>query len=264
MKTSEEQEEKKKCTRCKVNLPISHFVKKRNGEYCKQCIQCNENRKGYYRNLPLEKKTEYKENRDMGKAKRANKEYYERNREEINSKRREKGKEVYAKNREKESARHKNRNLNPEYKQKKKESAHKRYLENRESINAKVKAYREVHKEDVKERIRKWKRNRYHQNSEFKIMCVVRSRMCEILKRKKTKKTVEYLGCTIEEFKAHIQQQFKEGMTWENHGQWHIDHIIPLKYQNPSIEEVIERLYYRNTQPLWANENIQKSNKYIG
>jgi hypothetical protein len=49
-------------------------------------------------------------------------------------------------------------------------------------------------------------------------------------------------------------------MTWDNYGEWHIDHITPLKYNNPSLEEVIERLHYTNTQPLWAEENLSKGN----
>ena len=53
-------------------------------------------------------------------------------------------------------------------------------------------------------------------------------------------------------------------MTWETHGDWHIDHITPLKYNNPTIEEVMERLHWTNTQPLWASENISKSNRFIG
>ena len=53
-------------------------------------------------------------------------------------------------------------------------------------------------------------------------------------------------------------------MTWENYGEWEIDHIIPIKYQKPSIEEVIERLNYTNTQPLWASKNRSKGNRYIG
>jgi 5-methylcytosine-specific restriction endonuclease McrA len=84
------------------------------------------------------------------------------------------------------------------------------------------------------------------------------------LKRNKTQKSVDYLGCSIQEFKQHIEVQFKEGMTWENHGKWHIDHIIPLKYNNPSIEEIMERLHYKNTQPLWARENRVKGNRFIG
>jgi hypothetical protein len=84
------------------------------------------------------------------------------------------------------------------------------------------------------------------------------------LKSDKSKHSIEYLGCNIEEFKEHIENQFIEGMTWENHGEWHIDHIIPIKYENPSLEEVIERLHWKNTQPLWASDNIAKGNRFIG
>jgi len=84
------------------------------------------------------------------------------------------------------------------------------------------------------------------------------------LKADKSKKSIEYLGCPIDEFKQHIEKQFQEGMTWDNHGKWHIDHLVPLKYNNPTIEEVIERLHYTNTQPLWASENISKGNRFIG
>jgi hypothetical protein len=83
------------------------------------------------------------------------------------------------------------------------------------------------------------------------------------LKTHKSKRTIEYLGCTIDDFKEHIAKQFKEGMTWENHGEWHIDHKIPLKYGNPTLQDTIARLYYKNTQPLWAKENIAKGNRYI-
>ena len=74
----------------------------------------------------------------------------------------------------------------------------------------------------------------------------------------RVKKSIKYLGCTISDFKKHIEAKFKEGMTWKNHGKWHIDHIIPIRYKNPSLEEVAKRLHYTNTQPLWASENIAK------
>ena len=85
----------------------------------------------------------------------------------------------------------------------------------------------------------------------------------------KSKRSKEYLGCTIEQFRTYLEKQFKDGQTWENHGKvWHIDHIIPLKYKdgglNPTLEETVKRLHYTNTQPLWAKENISKGNKYIG
>lgn len=88
--------------------------------------------------------------------------------------------------------------------------------------------------------------------------------MRHALQSDKTERSIEYLGCTIEEFKEHITKQFKEGMDWNNYGEWEIDHIIPIKYNEPTLEEVIERLHYTNTQPLWKPENAAKGNRYIG
>ena len=96
---------------------------------------------------------------------------------------------------------------------------------------------------------------------------IVRNRTYDALKHNKEMHSTEYLGCTIEEFREHIELQFKEGMTWSNHGDWHIDHKIPIAYKQdgvaPTIEEVAKRLHYTNTQPLWASENMSKCNRYI-
>jgi len=62
---------------------------------------------------------------------------------------------------------------------------------------------------------------------------------------------------------AHIEGEFKEGMTWENYGEWHIDHIKPLGVKGLTEEEIIERLEFTNTQPLWAFDNISKGNKEL-
>jgi len=96
------------------------------------------------------------------------------------------------------------------------------------------------------------------------LSAIVRTAVYNALKQEKNIKSVEYLGCTISEFKQHIEVQFKEGMSWDNHGEWHIDHITPLKFENPSLEQVIERLHYTNTQPLWATENMSKGNRFAG
>ncbi len=53
-------------------------------------------------------------------------------------------------------------------------------------------------------------------------------------------------------------------MTWDNYGKWEIDHFIPLKFETPTLEEIVERLHYKNTQPLWKEENMKKGNRYIG
>jgi hypothetical protein len=93
---------------------------------------------------------------------------------------------------------------------------------------------------------------------------IVRGRIYKSLKNNKELSSQNYLGCNIEELKIHIENQFLEGMSWENYGEWHIDHITPLKYQNPTLEESIERLHFSNTQPLWATDNMSKGNRFIG
>ena len=74
--------------------------------------------------------------------------------------------------------------------------------------------------------------------------------------------STEYLGCNIETFKKHIEQQFTEGMSWGNYGDRHIDHKTPLKYNKPLLE-VVQGLHYTNTQPVWASENMSKGHRYI-
>ena len=87
---------------------------------------------------------------------------------------------------------------------------------------------------------------------------VVRGRAYSALKNDKQMNSAEYLGCNIETFKQHIEQQFTDRMLWENYGEWHIDHKIPLKYSKSSLEDVAQRLHYTNTQPIWASENMSK------
>lgn len=92
---------------------------------------------------------------------------------------------------------------------------------------------------------------------------IVRQRVIRSLDSNKTMSSKEYLGCTIDEYKAHIESQFKDGMTWENYGEWEIDHTVPIKFDEPTIEEVIERLHYSNTAPMWKEDNATKGNRYI-
>ena len=91
---------------------------------------------------------------------------------------------------------------------------------------------------------------------------VVASRVYAAIKSdSQSTKTLEHLGCDIGAFKRHIELQFEEGMNWDNYGKWHIDHVVAIKYGDPTLEDVIERLHWTNTQPLWAADNIAKGNR---
>ena len=83
-------------------------------------------------------------------------------------------------------------------------------------------------------------------------------------KYRKSGSTEQLLGCSFEEYKNYIQSKFKDGMTWDNRSEWHIDHIRPIASFDLSIPKEQKSCFnYLNTQPLWASENHRKSSKYI-
>jgi hypothetical protein len=77
---------------------------------------------------------------------------------------------------------------------------------------------------------------------------------------KKSQSTEEILGCTIGEFRKYIESQFKKGMGWHNRDQWHIDHIVPMSSAKTE-EDIIALNHHTNLRPIWASENLRKSNK---
>lgn len=97
----------------------------------------------------------------------------------------------------------------------------------------------------------------------FKLLNIFRSRITVAIKTgKKSTSTIELLGCPLSVAKSHIESQFKEGMSWENHGEWHIDHIKPCaSYDLTLAEEQKKCFHYTNLQPLWAADNLAKSDK---
>jgi len=75
------------------------------------------------------------------------------------------------------------------------------------------------------------------------------------------------LGYTVSELKTHLESKFKDGMTWENYGQWHIDHVRPeswFSYDKIGDDDFKKCWSLENLQPMWAKDNIDKSNKYEG
>ena len=80
--------------------------------------------------------------------------------------------------------------------------------------------------------------------------------------------TTEFLGCGKETHYKHIETQFalpgNEGMSWARIGEIEIDHRIPIKFGNPTLEGKVARLHYLNCQPMWHQENKTKGDRYIG
>ncbi len=136
---------------------------------------------------------------------------------------------------------------------------------------------KEYHKEyrksdEHKETQRKYRKSVEHKESQknrrttdplYRLSCDIRSLIRGSMKRggfKKSSKTAEMLGCSFEFFKQYIENQFTEGMTWENHGKWHYDHIYPVAKRRDEAH-LIELNHYSNFQPLWAEDNLTKGAK---
>lgn len=77
------------------------------------------------------------------------------------------------------------------------------------------------------------------------------------------KSTRELVGCSWRELKAHIESMFKDGMNWDNRSSWHIDHIKPCAlFDLTKTDEQRKCFHFTNLQPLWAAENLRKSDTY--
>lgn len=142
----------------------------------------------------------------------------------------------------------------------KKKACQKRY---RNSDKGKL-HYKEIvtKSESFRKAQRNYQNKAYNENTNYKLCKTLRNRLRDVLKNdRKLGLAVRNLGCTIEELKRHLEDQFQEGMTWDNWGEWHIDHIIPLSsFDLSDREQLLKACHYTNLQPLWAKYNILKSN----
>ena len=107
-------------------------------------------------------------------------------------------------------------------------------------------------------------RKRYRENPAFCIKERLRARLQAALKgTRKAASTKTLIGCTWPELKMHIEAQFLPDMTWENRGEWEIDHIIPFAAFDMTVEEnQFVVMWYPNLQPLWGPDNLIKSDTY--
>jgi len=115
----------------------------------------------------------------------------------------------------------------------------------------------------IRQKAAAYRRHYYNENPLYAMASCIRSRTGQAIRSKgfpKTGRTEEILGCSFEELKIHLENQFTEGMSWDNFGKWHIDHVIPLS-SACNEDEMLKLCKYENTQPLWAADNQKKLNK---
>jgi hypothetical protein len=242
--------EKKVCSKCKSNKPADQYSKnssKKDGLniYCKICARLNH-------------KNFYEKNKD--KVLEKHKKWWNDNKKSCL----EKEKEYRAKN--KDIVDYKNRLRYLKNKTQKLTQQKKHREENKEKYLEYSREYYIKNKVLHIERGRKYKLNKSRTDINFKLMSNLRSRVYSAIKGKsKSKHTIELLGCSVEELKIHLEKKFTKGMGWKNYGLygWHIDHIKPCSsFDLTDPEQQKLCFHYSNLQPLWAKDNIKKSNKY--
>uniref|UniRef100_A0A0G4I1U5 Uncharacterized protein n=1 Tax=Chromera velia CCMP2878 TaxID=1169474 RepID=A0A0G4I1U5_9ALVE len=115
-------------------------------------------------------------------------------------------------------------------------------------------------------------RTKYQENTVYRLAQVVRRTVWRCLASirdkagpVKEKRSLEYIGCSSEQLKAHLERDFRPGMSWDNYGGngWHVDHIVPIMYpgpdgKKPDVNTQIARLHFLNLQPMWSEENLRK------
>lgn len=137
--------------------------------------------------------------------------------------------------------------------------------ENTESIKTNKNLYYKENKNKIIESVSLYQKERMKNDPLYKLSRGIRALILISFKNqftKKSKKTQEILGCSFEEFKIYLEEQFDENMNWDNQGSyWHMDHKKPISLAM-NEEEVYELNHYTNFQPLYWEDNLSKGNKY--
>ena len=129
--------------------------------------------------------------------------------------------------------------------------------------------WRDKNRVHVNEKTRLWYLNRRRTDPSFRLKSNTRTAVWTCLKERdvaKYRSTFVLLGYTLEELMTHLEKQFTEGMAWDNYGEWHVDHKIPMTSFN--FETTDDREFklcwcLDNLQPLWGPDNLSKGTKLL-
>jgi hypothetical protein len=128
---------------------------------------------------------------------------------------------------------------------------------NKDLVRQRAKKYAIKRKDKAKEYRLKYYQTKLKIDPFYRACGNIRRRAKEVLKTGANSST---LGCNGKQLKTHLESQFVPGMTWENYGEWHIDHIYPLSVAYAKGPESFKKAcHYTNLQPLWAVDNLRKS-----
>jgi hypothetical protein len=149
------------------------------------------------------------------------------------------------------------------------EKSKKWFLENKDKWNKYIKEYRENNPDKIRQIKRDYERNRKASDPLYKLISNFRTAIYQVLKESNVEKNRHYfdiLQYTPEELIIHLESQFKDTMSWDNYGEWHVDHKLPITSFNIEVmgdKEFMKCWALENLQPMWGEENIRKSNKIL-
>jgi hypothetical protein len=146
-------------------------------------------------------------------------------------------------------------------------SYRQRYLKFKEKNPERVKdiqaAYRQRNKDQINHRSSMWSKTKRESDPIYRMIGSCRARTGAAIRAKGYKKessTEHLLGCSWDSLRDHLEAQFTEGMTWDNYGKWHVDHVIPVSSAK-TLEQLLQLCHFSNLQPLWAIDNLTKHSK---
>lgn len=149
-------------------------------------------------------------------------------------------------------------------------SYHKKWRENnKESLKEYHTQWREDNREHVNEYARNYERERRSNDPKYRLGVRTRTAVYTCLKEAnvaKYRSTFDILDYTLEELMSHLESLFTDGMTWDNYGEWHVDHIIPMcsfEFKSVECEGFKECWSLDNLQPLWGVDNLEKGSKIL-
>lgn len=259
------------CRKCDIEKELSEFFKHvvtKDGyrSQCKSCCKKYDEETYEKRKERLEKY--YKENEAILKEKK--KQYRLKNADKIkeyNKSRKDITKE-YDKEYRKENVDQIKENKKQYYEDNKDYFKEKNKITRQNISIEKKREYnkRYYEKAETKQRIKNYRKERAENEPLYKLTLNIRKRISATFRLsgyKKGSKTEVILGCSFEHFREYIENKFKEGMCWENYGEWHLDHIVPISLAINEAQ-VYELNHYMNFQPLWEGDNLSKGNRFIG
>jgi hypothetical protein len=159
------------------------------------------------------------------------------------------------------------------YREKNKEKLNEYYKEwskeKKDYLKEYIQEYRKQNKEKIKEVKRNYQKQKRHTDPIYKLISNFRTAIYTVLKEHDLGKYTNYfkmVGYSPKDLRTHLEKQFTDGMSWENYGKWHVDHIKPISsfiFNSSEDEEFKICWALDNLQPMWGIENIKKSNKIL-